>query len=345
MRTLGRPRGLVAAARREAVVRTSARATERSLRRAAHTGEAILLGPFLGEIGFELAYWIPFARRELHRTGIEPDQATVLTRGGASLWYSDFAVHRLDAFELVPPDRFLPLLDERRRAARDSKQLLVERFDRELVALARERLGPLTVIHPSLMFARLRGLWFKGTPLAELWPRLEFRQLAVDPEPIPGLPDDYVAVKAYFNECLQATPENRDLLRGLIERLAAVTDVVLLSTGLAVDDHEELATLHERVHSIGHLLRPEDNLAVQTRIIAASRGLAATYGGFSYLGPFLGVPTLTFYELEQTVPVHLDVLRAALPEAEYRRVPVGDADAVDEFATALEARGRPVFSP
>src|SRR5205085_4886411 len=109
------------------------------------------------------------------------------------------------------------------------------------------------------------------------------------------------------------------------------TDVVLLSTGLFVDDHEEWAATSERVHPIEHLLRPQDNLAVQTRIVAGASGLVATYGGFSYLGPFLGVPTLTFYEVEQTVPIHLEVLRRALPDADYRRVRTGDLEAVDEL--------------
>jgi hypothetical protein len=190
------------------------------------------------------------------------------------------------------------------------------------------------------MFTRLRGLWFKGKPLTELWPRVVYRRLDVAPDPVPGLPPAYVAVKAYFNECLPATTENRGFLRDVVERLAEETDIVLLSTGLLVDDHEEWATRHERVHQIEHLLRPEDNLAVQTRIIAASRGLVATYGGFSYLGPFLGVPALTFYDVEQTVPLHLEVLRAALPEADYRRVRTGDVGAVDAFASALSARSR-----
>ena len=47
------PRELAAAARREVVVRSSARRTERVLGRAARTGGRILLGPFLGE---ELVY-------------------------------------------------------------------------------------------------------------------------------------------------------------------------------------------------------------------------------------------------------------------------------------------------
>jgi hypothetical protein len=306
---------------------------ERALARAARAGEPLLLGPWLGEIGYELEYWIPFMRRELRRRGITSDQVTVMSRGGAGLWYRDFADRELDALELVPAERFLPLLEERRNLARDAKQLLVERFDRELVALARERLGQATVIHPSLMFTRLRGLWFKGTPLAEMLPRLEFRTLDVEPEP--GLPRDYVAVKLYFNECLPESAPSDQFLRSALERLAEATDVVLLSTGLLVDDHREWTTRHDRVHPIEHLLRPEDNLAVQTRIIAGARGLLATYGGFSYVGPLLGVPTLTLYEIDQTVAVHLDLLRAAFPNAAYERVRTGDLSAVDRFTESV----------
>ena len=243
-----------------------------------------LLGPFVGEIGYELEYWIPFLRRELRRHGIERDQATVLTRGGAALWYRDFAAHAVDALELLSAEEYLPRLEERRRRAGDLKQLRWEPFDRELVDLARERLGDVDVVHPGYMFTRLRGLWFRGEPIDTLWPQVEYRLLDVEREPLAGLPADYVAVKAYFNEVLPGTEENRAFFRSVIERLAERTDVVLLSTGLLVDDHEEWATAHERVHPIEHLLRPEDNLAVQTQIIAASRGLVATYGGFSYLG-------------------------------------------------------------
>lgn len=331
-------REVAAAVHRELDVRGRAVATERSLRRAASTGTRLLLGPFLGEIGYELEYWIPFLRRELHRHRITPEQAIVMTRGGAALWYSDFAAGALDVLELLSPEEYLPRLEERRRKAGDLKQLRVEPFDRELVALARERLGSLTVVHPGFMFTRLRGLWFHGRSLDWLRPRVEYRRLAVPAEPVEGLPERYVAVKAYFNECLPGTAEIRDSLRRTIELLAERLDVVLLSTGLLVDDHEEWATVHPRVHPIEHLLRPKDNLALQTRVIAASQGLVATYGGFSYLAPFLGVPGLTLYEVEQTVPVHLEVLRAALPNADYERVRAGDLGAVDAFARRLLRR-------
>lgn len=332
------PREVASAIRREVDVRSRAVATERALRAAARTGTPLLLGPFLGEIGYELEYWIPFLRRLLREHGIAPEQATVMTRGGAALWYRDFAEHELDVLELLSPDEYLPRLEERRRQAGDLKQLRLGRFDRELVELARGRLGDLVVIHPSLMFTRLRGLWFRNAPLETLWPHVEYLPLEVEPVSLPGLPAEYIAVKAYFNEVLPAMPETRAFLRTAIELLAETVDVVLLSTGLLVDDHEEWATTAERVHPIEHLLRPEANLAVQTRLIAGAQGLVATYGGFSYLGAFLGVPTLTFYEIEQTVPLHLEVLRQALPGADYEQLRVGDLGGVNAFAGRLPRR-------
>ena len=321
-------RSLASAAARELDVRSRSHLAERSLRRAARTGEPLLLGPFLGEIGYELEYWIPFIRRELHRHRISAQQATVMTRGGAALWYRDFADGELDILGLMPPERYLPALEARRARAGDLKQLRVDPFDRKLVALAEQRLGRLTAVHPGLMYERLRGLWFKDVPLDQLWPRLEYRQLAVQPDPTLAPAEDYVAVKLYFNECLSPTAENRAFFRRTVERLAEETDVVLLSTGLLVDDHEEWTTVHPRVHAVEDRLRPEDNLAVQTRLIAGARGLVATYGGFSYLGPLLGVPTVTFHEIEQTVPLHLEVIRRALPDAVYERARVGDEQAV-----------------
>jgi hypothetical protein len=323
---------IASALRREAEVRPAARRTERAVAKAGREGTPVLLGPFLGEIGYELEYWIPFLRRLLREHGIASEQATVMTRGGAALWYRDFAANELDVLQLLTPEEYLPRLEERRRRAGDLKQLRVGSFDRELVALARERLGDFTLVHPGLMFTRLRGLWFRDEPLDALWPQVEYRRLDVEPEPLPGLPGEYVAVKAYFNEVLPATPESRAFLRATIERLAETVDVVLLSTGLEVDDHEEWATERPRVHPIEHLLRPQDNLAVQTRLIAGARGLVATYGGFSYLGPFLGVPTRTFYAVEQTVPLHLEVLARAFPDADYGRTRIdGNVDSVALF--------------
>ena len=69
-------------------------------------------------------------------------------------------------------------------------------------------------------------------------------------------------------------------------------------------------------------MTPADNLAVQTRAIAAARTLVGTYGGFSYLGPYLGVDSFAFYSEENFVPSHLDVMRRARADLERAAGPV-----------------------
>src|SRR6185312_5092378 len=175
---------IASALRREAEVRPAAWRAERAVAKAGRDGTPVLLGPFLGEIGYELEYWIPFLRRLLREHRIAPEQATVMTRGGAALWYRDFAAQELDVLQLLSPEEYLPRLEERRRDAGDLKQLRVGRLDRELVALAHERLGAFTLVHPGLMFTRLRGLWFRDEPLDTLWPQVEYRRLDVEPGPL-----------------------------------------------------------------------------------------------------------------------------------------------------------------
>ena len=49
------PREVASAIRRELDVRSQAVATERALRAAGRSGAPLLLGPFIGEIGYELS--------------------------------------------------------------------------------------------------------------------------------------------------------------------------------------------------------------------------------------------------------------------------------------------------
>ena len=72
-----------------------------------------------------------------------------MTRGGAALWYRDFAAGELDILELLAPEEYLPQLEERRaRGARPeaaARRALRPRAGR----LGRERLGDVTVVHPG----------------------------------------------------------------------------------------------------------------------------------------------------------------------------------------------------
>jgi hypothetical protein len=200
--------------------------------------------------------------------------------------------------------------------------LSVEAFDRGLLDAARAKLGPIVPVHPILMFTRLRWIWQGAQDVSEIRGHGDYRLLPVPSEP-PSLelPHEYVAVKAYFSDCFPDEQANRSLLKRLVEHLAEMTDVVLLSARPAVDDHEpwEDDGAHHRVVRLD-LSDPRHNLALQSRTVAGARALVSTYGGFSYLGPFYGTPTVALRSTVAFNPLHLEVLRVAMSEPDYHVV-------------------------
>ena len=120
-----------------------------------------------------------------------------------------------------------------------------------------------------------------------------------------------MAVRFYFRPSFPDTTENRALVGRIIRTLAQRTPVVLLNTGLSVDEHEDFDPgTGMGVHKIDHLMTPTRNLEVQSTVIAHARAFVGTYGGLSYLGPFYGVPSIALFSHEaELVPTHLDVSR------------------------------------
>ena len=97
----------------------------------------------------------------------------------------------------------------------------------------------------------------------------------------------------------------------MIERLAAQRPVVLLNTGVVVDEH-----LDAEPGAGDGLLRPlagvaaERNLLAQSAVVSRARLFVGTYGGLAHLAPFYGVPTIGFVsEPAEINPVHLALAR------------------------------------
>src|SRR5690606_12113029 len=137
------------------------------------------------------------------------------------------------------------------------------------------------------------------------------------------LPQDYVAARFYFSDCFPDTPSNRAFVASTLDALAKHTSVVLLDAPFAVDDHRDFSSVQAAaaspagselkvglaggrlpprgaaregglVISIAGRMTPETNLAVQTAAIARARAFVGTYGGYSYLAPLHGVPSIAF---------------------------------------------------
>ena len=120
-------------------------------------------------------------------------------------------------------------------------------------------------------------------------------------------------------------------MRRLLTRVTESTDVVLLNPGFRIDDHADLQPdVSRRVHSIDHLLRPKNNLTVQTQVISGARAFIGNYGGLSYVPPFYGVRSLAFYSNPaQVAPHHLDLIHhvaARLNRGSFVALDIGSFD-------------------
>lgn len=274
----------------------------RRLQQLARRGGPVLVGPWTGEVGFELLYWAPFVRWAVKRFAIDPARVTLVSRGGTASWYGIDGARYLDVFELCSPDQF------RTHTAVTKKQRTLRLFDRSLIRRCAASMGERPdLLHPAMMYAVFMPFWKQQVPRGWVEHFSEFARIT--PPAVPGLqlPREYVAVRFYFSDCFPDTAGNRDLVASLIQSLAAETDVVLLGAGVRVDDHRDFAMAASgRVHTVDHLMRPENNLAVQTAVIAGSKAFIGTYGGYSYLAPLCGVNTVALYSRRTFFVYHMD---------------------------------------
>ena len=300
----------VSAARARAL---SAR-TRHELRRMAAGGRPIIAGPWFGEVGFELLYWIPFLAWFAERHGVDPGRVMAVSRGGAASWYAHLAAQYCDVFEIVEPSEFRRRNEARANVLGEQKQVASTAFDEEIVAAAKARVGAqVEYLHPSMMYALFAPFWWGHMPLAWIDAHTRYRRLA--PPPLPpalSLPPAFTAVKFYFNDCFEDTAATRAFVHDAVLGVTREQPVVSLSTGLSLDDHGACEP-----HGAEAVTRPgyeaRTNLDVQSAIVARARGFLGTYGGFSYLPLFFGVPATAYFSDPQGYSQrHLDVARLAI---------------------------------
>ena len=141
-----------------------------------------------------------------------------------------------------------------------------------------------------------------------------------DPAPDAPLPDPMAAWLRHLESNRRYSPHTLDgyrrelrFLHALAERAKMPLDKLgngqwSLSTGINVDDHGACEPDVAAIPGIHHLLVPENNLLVQSAIVARARRFVGTYGGFAYLAPFYGVPTEGYYTEPHAFSVrHLDL--------------------------------------
>lgn len=263
--------------------------------------QLIIFGPWLGEVGSELQYWIPYIRK-IKQELFPGKRVIVISRGGVESWYKDITEEYIELFHYLTIGEYSKLRNTIVRDAGLEKQLILVSQEKRLIddIINKNKLKNYFLIHPSTMWKEILS-WTEGkTIFQDVLSMLYFKNIErsdkykniVDKF---NLPHKYLAMKFYESRLFPKTKDNIFFIKHLIEVLTKKVYVVVLNNS-QVDNHSSFSChSNKRVISINNQLKPEINLGIQTEIIRRSSGFLGTNGGFSILPAFVGKPSLNFY--------------------------------------------------
>jgi hypothetical protein len=307
------------------------------LRRLSLDDKPILVGPWRSEVGFEALYQIPFLRWVV-KQGIEASRLYPVTRGGASVLYQGirFDDGAIDLYSLRTVrevaqeniyDSLKTKLQKQTRCTRWDKAVLRDAATRVLGKDARYH-----ILHPAWMYWALDPFWSEDRGLKYLLsmtdytplPKPEAPSLLSGPFTTPtgqiwaadelppwckhGLPERYVAVKFYRREpTFPIQHDTAAFVQHVVSLIAQQTNVVLLNSGHAGDDHADLTLSGPNIHTLPKV-PPEQNLALQAAVLGKATAFVGTYGGVAQLALRMGVPSVSFWtQFGGTACAHLSL--------------------------------------
>jgi hypothetical protein len=303
---------------------------EQELEQLLARGRTLVAGPWISEVGFEALYWVPFLRWVKAAFSLDSERVVAVSRGGVASWYAGVASRYVELWDLMDPAEFA-----RKNAARGvTKHYERSPLDEEILAGVARQIGTadFDVVHPGLMYRLFTLYWSGQRAMGFVDAHTRFETV-----PAPSLidrsllPPEYVAVKFYAARSLPDTPAVRDWMRRTVAALAEQTPVVLLDTGLVLeDDHADfdIAT-RGRVISAKAWMTPRDNLGIQTQIVAGAKAFVGTCGSIAWLAPQLGVNTSALFVDPKWLHAHLPVAMRAYHKLAAGRFSVADLRAID----------------
>jgi hypothetical protein len=310
---------------------------EREIDAVVNGARTIVVGPWLSEVGFEALYWVPFLRWVKAAFRLDPSRVIAVSRGGVGSWYEGIAARYVEIWDHVEPAEYGRRASERGA----TKQLEVSAFDREIVQTVERSIGErVAVLHPSLMYRLFSLFWSGQRAQSFLDAHTRFEPIAPPKILEDGqLPRDYVAVKFYAARSLPDTPDVRRTLAWFVDSLAERTSVVLLDTGLVLDEHADYSFGPSgRVVSAKSWMTPANNLGAQTQIIAGAQAFVGTCGSVAWLAPMLGVNTSAVYVDPKWLHAHLGVMLRACHRAGAGRFAALDLRALDPLGVPVPVR-------
>jgi len=280
---------------------------EREIARIVQGDHPVILGPWLAEVGYELLYWIPFLQWVRVAYQLDPARAVAVSRGGVATWYGGVAGRYVEMWDAMSPEEF----GRRNQARAEQKQSGLSSLDADLIAHAERTLGlsGSRVLHPSLMFRLFKLFWSGHRAMGFIDAHTRF-SLQTPPDVLDRrqLPAAYTAVKLYAARSMPDRPDIRRQVQRFIDELSEQRPVVLLETGLSVDDHADIALgRHPRILNARDLMVPRTNLGAQTQIVAGAEAYVGTCGSITWLAPRLGVHTSALFADDEFLHNHLAV--------------------------------------
>lgn len=263
-------------------------------------GKRIIIGPWLAEVGYEVLYWSPFINYLIQNKIIVPEKSIVLTRGSAHVWYPKEIKKRIEMFEFISPEEFKKINKDRIQETSSEKHIKFTQSELNLIKKCVKDYDELTdyILHPSIMYNFLSS-WIKSGEGKKFLDRtLAPRKHAelVTNKLLDDLPENYDVIRFYSRDSMPNNKLNREFALDLIFNLIKKRPVIVLNSSFNFDNHDDFpVSLRQNIITIDHLMTPQNNLALQSAVIAKANCYYGTYGGLSYVPIFYGVPVVSFY--------------------------------------------------
>ena len=267
----------------------------------------LVCGPFLGEIGYETLYWIPFLARMLEVGALRRRKLVIMSRGGTEALYRCVPECRdaqyVDVIDVLGDERFLEL--ERRRLVEPRAKNQKASSAVESAILAEAGLAQAVQLLPAHMFRLLRRY-----PVETL---LSFPWRAPDAER-----ENLTVVKFWFGGQFPATNENLEFIRRLLDELVSAGPVTALDNDFTLELNPEVdepfrAICRDAGVTVATTTSYRTNLAEQIGVLFRAKRLVSTYGGFCYLGLYTGIEIESYYTNPRIVfTSHLQTFAHAL---------------------------------
>lgn len=253
----------------------------------------LIIGPWLGEVGPELQYWIPWLNQLKRSGGFGDRRIIVVSRGGVGSWYHYLTNEYVEVFDLVDAVEYKIVRAERTT----EKQFSWTAGERRLVQKVAEKLAiqKYETWHPSKMWEALLIYFQEKKSLDWFLEYLHFDRIIAPTLSTLSLPEHYVAVRFYLSELFPATLENQKFVTDLLQRLTKKHNVVTMVTNSQLDDHAQFPLpQNDRVKTVLIDQKLATNLTLQTAVIAGADAFVGTYGGLTILPGLLGKPCFGF---------------------------------------------------